>query len=332
MPSPFPGMDPHLETPSFWSGVHQRLITYIADELQPMIRPKYTARIEERVYLLQPEHTILSDLSIVRQQPDARLGSVVILDQPLVFIWPQEEIRQSYIEIVHNKSGEVVTVIEVLSPANKQGKGYVDYQKKQQELLYSEANLVEIDLLSQGNWTIAWPKNERKKLPAYRYLVCVTRKDPKFTFEIYPIKLADKLPHFAIPLRYDDADTALNLATVFNKCYDNGGYEDFIDYQALPKVTLSNEEHEQCEIRRKGTRKGRNKTKTAKDSFFRGFRLISPFSRSFSSYFALHFHCPEQAIINHAELEGAVRGQHMAINIVQIRPCSPLEKFLVRII
>ena len=30
MPSPFPGMDPYLEHPAWWGGVHQRLITHLA--------------------------------------------------------------------------------------------------------------------------------------------------------------------------------------------------------------------------------------------------------------------------------------------------------------
>jgi hypothetical protein len=31
MPSPFPGMDPYLENPEFWPGVHNRLIVAIID-------------------------------------------------------------------------------------------------------------------------------------------------------------------------------------------------------------------------------------------------------------------------------------------------------------
>jgi hypothetical protein len=30
MPSPFPGMDPYLESPELWRGFHARLITYDA--------------------------------------------------------------------------------------------------------------------------------------------------------------------------------------------------------------------------------------------------------------------------------------------------------------
>ena len=33
--SPFPGMDPYLEHPALWPGVHQSLITYLRDALVP---------------------------------------------------------------------------------------------------------------------------------------------------------------------------------------------------------------------------------------------------------------------------------------------------------
>jgi len=39
MPSPFPGMNPYLEHPSLWAGIHHRLITAIANDLAPQLRP-----------------------------------------------------------------------------------------------------------------------------------------------------------------------------------------------------------------------------------------------------------------------------------------------------
>jgi hypothetical protein len=39
MPSPFPGMNPYLEHPALWAGIHHRLITAIANDLAPKIRP-----------------------------------------------------------------------------------------------------------------------------------------------------------------------------------------------------------------------------------------------------------------------------------------------------
>jgi len=132
MPSPFPGMDPYLEAPHLWSEVHQRLITYISDQLQPCIRPKYRATLEERVYLLEPERSIFPDVTILQYHPPRQaepLSDTEVLDEPILLGLPVEEIRQPYVEIVHNVMGEVITVIEVLSPVNKTGKGFEKYQK-----------------------------------------------------------------------------------------------------------------------------------------------------------------------------------------------------------
>ncbi len=41
MRSPFPGMNPYLEQPIFWSEFHSRLIVAIADALAPSLLPKY---------------------------------------------------------------------------------------------------------------------------------------------------------------------------------------------------------------------------------------------------------------------------------------------------
>ena len=50
MPSPFPGMDPYLETPLLWSDVHHELISQIRAALNPNLRPHYVARVELRMF------------------------------------------------------------------------------------------------------------------------------------------------------------------------------------------------------------------------------------------------------------------------------------------
>lgn len=47
----FPGMDPYLEAPELWPGCHNSLIVYILDHLRPLLRPRYIAAIEERVFV-----------------------------------------------------------------------------------------------------------------------------------------------------------------------------------------------------------------------------------------------------------------------------------------
>jgi Protein of unknown function (DUF4058) len=56
MSSPFPGMNPYLENPELWSGVHSRLIISLADILSPQLHPKYFVAVEERIY----EYTIFT--------------------------------------------------------------------------------------------------------------------------------------------------------------------------------------------------------------------------------------------------------------------------------
>ena len=64
MPSPFPGMDPFVESPLCWPSLHYRLPGLIADHLQPQLAPRYVAVAEERVYLEEPERELVPDVSI----------------------------------------------------------------------------------------------------------------------------------------------------------------------------------------------------------------------------------------------------------------------------
>jgi hypothetical protein len=113
---------------------------------------------------------------------------------------------------------------------------------KQEEVLNSTAHLVEIDLLSWGEHTIAWPVDRLALLPSYRYLVSVCRGPEHVTFELYPTALDKRLPRCRIPLNAPDPDVTLDLPAIFNQAYDNGSYGDFVDYTQPPPVPLSEDE------------------------------------------------------------------------------------------
>jgi hypothetical protein len=49
MANPFPGMNPYLEDRALWNDFHARLAVYISNQLQPQLRPRYVASVEERV-------------------------------------------------------------------------------------------------------------------------------------------------------------------------------------------------------------------------------------------------------------------------------------------
>jgi len=244
MPSPFPGMDPYLEAPGQWPGVHQRLITYTADALQSSLRPRYHVLIGERVYIAEPPQSFYPDVTLVQYPTQREPGGSMSMAAPdtptAVGEYLEEAQRQPYIEIIHMSSGAVVTVIEVLSPSNKVGTGHAEYLYKQHQLLASGTHLVEIDLLRTGEHTVACPK-DRLRGP-YHYLVCINRARHGWT--VYGIPLQRRLPRIGMPLRSSDPDVLLDIQAIFDRCYDNGGYEDFIDYHHAPTPSLEGSDAE----------------------------------------------------------------------------------------
>lgn len=257
MPSPFPGMDPYLEEPARWPGVHQRLITYAADALQASLRPRYHVLIGERVYIAEPPQSFYPDVTLVQhpRQPQPSNGGVAIAepDAPTVVgEYIEEAQRRPFIEIVHASSADVVTILEVLDPSNKAGEGREEYLHKQRQILSSGTHLGEIDLLRAGEHTVACPK-ERLRAP-YHYLACINRAG--HSWAVYCIPLQRRLPRIGVPLRPPEPDVVLDLQAIFDRCYDNGGYADFIDYRRSPPLPLgfSDAEWAALWLREKGKR------------------------------------------------------------------------------
>lgn len=249
MPSPFPGMDPYVEEPSQWPSVHQRLITYIADVMQPNLRPRYHVLIGERVYIAEPPQNFYPDVTLVQYPAQRESGgggaALAEADVPTVVgEYLEAGQRQPFIEIVHISSGAVVTIMEILSPSNKVGLGRQEYLRKQQQILSSGSHLVEIDLLRAGEHTVACPK---ERLPrSYHYLACINRA--KYGWAVYCIPLQRRLPRIGIPLRQPDPDIVLDLQAIFDRCYDNGGYADFIDYRRAPTPPLASSDAAWAEL------------------------------------------------------------------------------------
>ena len=216
----FPGMDPYLEHPVLWTGLHSRLIVYIADALGPRLRPRYVAAVEERVYLEGPDRSIRPDVSVRETRPGpARQregGGVAVMeevevDDPLIVRARVESVSEKYVAILDLHAGQrVVTVIEVVSPTNKQaGPGRTSYLDKQTEVLAGDVQLVEIDLLRHGTHVVAVPERDaRQRAGRYDSLTCVNRAaGQRDLYELYPRRLRDRLPRirpFDPPLAVDD--------------------------------------------------------------------------------------------------------------------------------
>lgn len=68
--SPFPGMNPYLERSDLWPDVHNRLITIMANNLAPQVRPQYYVAIEERIYATLPESSFIGRADATMVEPD----------------------------------------------------------------------------------------------------------------------------------------------------------------------------------------------------------------------------------------------------------------------
>jgi len=247
--SPFPGMDPYLE--SHWGDIHQRIITYSSDALQRALPDDLLARVEERVYVESDEGVRLWSIG-----PDTRIHELkgtsvasslssngVAVAEPQIFMKEQaEEITEGSIVIREADGARVITIIEFLSPANKAGgEGTRLYKQKQADVLRSESSLVEIDLIRDGQRVLMLrPHRIPFEFRDY-YLACICRGWRPQQIELYAISLRERLPALPIPLRPHEAPIALDLQAILDQCYENGRYSK-LDYRRPCEPTLKRED------------------------------------------------------------------------------------------
>jgi Protein of unknown function (DUF4058) len=254
MPSPFPGMDPFIESQD-WEDFHTRFVTELGNALVPRLRPRYETRIERRVYVAratgEPARIIIPDVAVLSRsggalmpsEPDqASAAATATLVETEVNVRPVrcrlpvvEEHREAFLTIRRTGTREIVTVIEVLSPDNKHRghKGRRKYLKKRQAVLDSPASLVELDLLRGG---ARLPMGD--PLPPGDYYALVSRdREPEAT--VYAWTLRQAMRTVMIPLTNGDPDVPLDVQAIFTTVYDRAGYDYSLDYRSSVHPPLS---------------------------------------------------------------------------------------------
>ena len=255
MPSPFPGMDPFLEHPARWPGVHLGLISALRVALNALLPKRYVADAGERLYVVEPERSIYPDVLVVERplshpaepQP-AGTTAVAAPGEPVWMITAEpEEVREPYVEIVlADDPGRVVTVIELLSPSNKASghPGREKYRRKQAELVDSRINLLELDFLRRGEHTVAAPEHDLRRRGRWDYLACLHRGARRYEYQVWPISLRDALPHVCVPLADGEPEVILDLQSAFDRFYDENAYARRIDYRQDTVPPLEGEDRE----------------------------------------------------------------------------------------
>lgn len=199
--SPFPGMDPYLESPKFWSNFHVQFLASLSFELNSLLPQNYLATVEKQI-------------------------PVDILEE--------ETVR--WIQIIQFPHDELVSVVELLSPRNKVEPDRTTYLNHRQAWLRQPVHLVELDLLCKGK---RLPM--RGVLPRGDYYAFVTRANRRPNSEVYAWSVREPLPRIRIPLTDPDPDIVLDLQKVFREVYQRSGVSRKIRYGEPIGLPLTDE-------------------------------------------------------------------------------------------
>jgi hypothetical protein len=238
MPSPFPGMDPYLEG-YLWPDVRSALASKIRQQLTPLLRPKYIARLEVyrvedpfpegEIGITYPDVEVLEAQSQPQSRPANSRATTVITPPSLTLPVPETlEVRVTTVEIRDAARNRLVTSVEILSPVNKREPGLTAYRQKRRRLYEASVHLLEIDLLRRGTRPFA-----QRRLPPVPYCIALTRAGAKH-IEIWPVPLASPLPVVPIPLQPPDEDVPLDLRAALRDIYDEAAYDLSLNYNEPP--------------------------------------------------------------------------------------------------
>ncbi len=243
MECPFPGMDPYLEHPALWPDVHNSLIAAIRDVISPAVTPRYYVAVESRAYMMDSDDVVLigrPDIAVIPRPPfsakepadSAAEADVAVLDVDVPML---DHVNETYLEVREAHTGIVTTILEILSPANKiHSEGRKQYESKRARVFESKTNLIEIDLLRDGEPLAVIGA---KKRTHYRVLVSRSWRRPKA--KLYTFGVRATIPAFPLPLLQGEDEVPVELNAILHALYDRARYDLRLDYTrpAVPPLS-----------------------------------------------------------------------------------------------
>jgi hypothetical protein len=229
-------MNPYLERDTVWSDFHSEYCKAIKKALVPQVQPEFYVKFNEHIYVHEEPRRLvgLTDISVTRKSPPSHgIGSVGLLDAPVhVRLTESFEERVLFVEIFDKEDNTLVTLIELLSPANKKkGTDRDQFLAKRWQIMKSSVDYVEIDLLRGG------PRLPMEGMPPCDYYVLVSRAAERPDMGLWPVSLRKPLPIVPIPLPAPKKEVRLALQELLNQAYDEAGYANYI-YSGQPTPRL----------------------------------------------------------------------------------------------
>ncbi len=238
-PSPFPGMDPYLESADLWPDVHDTLPLMFREQLAPLLAPNYVAELNTQIVIERwwddaPfEEMRLPDLTITQTTEPIYAGSTLATITPPTLqrrIITPIPTRHITVYLRLRRNNRIVTVVELLSPFNKKnGAERDEYLEKRAMYVQSGMHIVEIDLLRRG------PRMPFEgSLPRCDYLIAVRNAYQRLDSDLWSLSVRNPLPVIPIPLLRPDPDVPLDLGDALRTAYQRARYDLRIDYANPP--------------------------------------------------------------------------------------------------
>jgi hypothetical protein len=205
-------MNPYLEQDGVWHDFHVCFMSAASASLVKQLHPTHIVQLKSRAYTYEVPG-------------DGRDENVDVE-------------RLGFIEIRERESSTLRTVVELLSPCQKElGRARAQYVAARAALLAEGVEVVEIDLL-RGGVSVPLERVEGNELSAVDYLI--TLSSPRGHIGVWPFRLREALPVCPVTVQPRDWAT-LDVKAILDRVYDEAGYEQYV-YEHDPHPPLSPED------------------------------------------------------------------------------------------
>jgi hypothetical protein len=243
----------YFQSQGGWSSFHTTFISALARDLNTQLPDGFVVDIEqslqireihpdtgERIRRPEPDVTIYRTREAVSWSGGGGVAATLTQSIPDTLDLT-EDLYYSAVVIHPVEADEVlgraVTRIELLSPSNKQGEGYIQYREKCYAALKSGVALVELDFLHETSPVVKGLPLYPTEPESYAYNITVSDPTPSLeagTASTYAFGVDTPIPPVPIPLGQSN-QIEVNLNDLYDEVYISLiAYSRRVDYEEEP--------------------------------------------------------------------------------------------------
>ncbi len=220
---PFPHLiDPWAEAPRYFQQIHSGIINDILTQIQDTIFDMgYLAGKETSLLVTErrePDIFVPSHQTSSPSQSNWNYtqAASTVMAEPGLELSGDAFPEPDAIHITHRETGDLVTIVEIISPRNKDRSSDMwDYIERRNRLIYSKGvNVVELDLTRSVK---RLTQDILAETYAYHVVVYMSDQKPRFI----GIDYGESLKRLALPLRHEvvGVDTQLAYDNAYQQAY-----------------------------------------------------------------------------------------------------------------